>query len=42
MHDLGFFRANFDKVSERLSTRGNIAGLDQFRELAPPSPRRKN
>ena len=33
MHDLGFFRANFDKVSERLSTRGNIAGLDQFREL---------
>jgi seryl-tRNA synthetase len=33
MHDLGFFRANFDKVTERLSTRGNIAGLDQFREL---------
>ena len=33
MHDFGFFRANFDKVSERLSTRGNIAGLDQFREL---------
>jgi seryl-tRNA synthetase len=33
MHDLGFFRANFDKVTERLSTRGSIAGLDQFREL---------
>src|SRR6266852_2252913 len=33
MHDLGFFRANFEKITERLSTRGAIAGLDQFREL---------
>src|SRR6266498_2754386 len=33
MHDLGFFRANFDKIAERLSTRGSISGLDQFREL---------
>src|SRR5712671_357510 len=33
MHDLGFFRANFDKIAERLSTRGAISGLDQFREL---------
>jgi seryl-tRNA synthetase len=33
MHDLGFFRANFDKIAERLSTRGAILGLDQFREL---------
>src|ERR1700681_427050 len=33
MHDLGFFRANFEKIAERLSTRGAISGLDQFREL---------
>jgi seryl-tRNA synthetase len=33
MHDLGFFRANFDKIAERLATRGPVAGLDQFREL---------
>src|SRR5579871_2490286 len=33
MHDLGFFRSNFDKIAERLSTRGPIAGLDQFRDL---------
>jgi seryl-tRNA synthetase len=33
MHDLGFFRANFDKIAERLATRGAIAGFDEFREL---------
>src|SRR2546425_8162999 len=33
MHDLGFFRANFNQIAERLATRGNVAGLDQFREL---------
>jgi seryl-tRNA synthetase len=33
MYDLGFFRSNFDKIAERLSTRGAIAGLDQFRDL---------
>src|SRR5579883_3143634 len=33
MHDLSFFRSNFDRVAERLATRGAIAGLDQFREL---------
>jgi seryl-tRNA synthetase len=33
MHDLGFFRANLEKVAQRLSTRGPIAGLDQFRDL---------
>ena len=33
MHDLGFFRANFDKIAERLAARGGITGLEQFREL---------
>ncbi len=33
MHDLGFFRANFEKIAERLAARGAVAGLDQFREL---------
>ena len=33
MHDLGFFRANFEKIAERLATRGAVTGLDQFREL---------
>ncbi len=33
MHDLSFFRHNFDRVAERLATRGNIAGLEEFREL---------
>ncbi len=33
MHDLGFFRANYDQIAERLATRGPVAGLDQFREL---------
>ncbi|HXI44229.1 MAG TPA: serine--tRNA ligase [Bryobacteraceae bacterium] len=33
MLDLGFFRANFDTVAERLATRGNVTGLEPFREL---------
>jgi seryl-tRNA synthetase len=33
MHDLSFFRKNFDRIAERLATRGNVSGLDQFREL---------
>ncbi len=33
MHDLSYFRANFDKIAERLSARGPVAGLEQFREL---------
>jgi len=33
MHDLSYFRANFDQIAQRLSTRGAIAGLETFREL---------
>lgn len=33
MHDLSFFRANFDRIAERLAARGPVAGLDQFRDL---------
>ncbi len=33
MHDLGFLRANFDRISERLATRGPVPGLDKFREM---------
>jgi seryl-tRNA synthetase len=33
MHDLSFFRKNFDRLAERLATRGNVSGLEQFREL---------
>jgi seryl-tRNA synthetase len=33
MHDLAAFRANFDRFAERLATRGNVAGLENFREL---------
>jgi seryl-tRNA synthetase len=33
MLDLSFFRNNFDRIAERLATRGNVANLDQFREL---------
>ncbi|HWB84784.1 MAG TPA: serine--tRNA ligase [Bryobacteraceae bacterium] len=33
MHDLSFFRSHFDDVAQRLSTRGNVPGLDRFREL---------
>ncbi len=33
MHDLSFFRNNFDRIAERLSTRSNPPNLDRFREL---------
>jgi seryl-tRNA synthetase len=33
MHDLSFFRSNFERVAERLSTRGSVPNLEQFREL---------
>src|ERR1044071_4722541 len=33
MHDLSFFRNNFDRIAELLATRGTVSGLDQFREI---------
>ena len=33
MLELSFVRNNFDHVAERLASRGNVTGLDQFREL---------
>lgn len=33
MHDLSFFRNNFDRIAERLATRSNPPNLEQFREL---------
>lgn len=33
MLDLSYFRNNFDRIAERLATRGNVPNLDQFREL---------
>jgi len=33
MHDLPFFRNNFDSVAGRLAARGPIPSLDRFREL---------
>jgi seryl-tRNA synthetase len=33
MHDLAYFRANFDRIAERLATRGTALNLDQFRQL---------
>jgi seryl-tRNA synthetase len=33
MHDLGFFRANFDTIAARLATRSNPPSLDKFRDL---------
>ena len=33
MHDLSYFRANLDFISERLATRGYILNLDEFRAL---------
>jgi seryl-tRNA synthetase len=33
MHDFAFFRANFDKIVERLATRGTVPDLENFREL---------
>jgi seryl-tRNA synthetase len=33
MHDLSYFRNNFDRIAERLSSRSNVPNLDQFRDL---------
>ena len=33
MHDLAYFRNNFERIAERLATRGNPPNLDGFREL---------
>ncbi len=33
MHDLAFFRANFERIAARLASRGASANLEQFREL---------
>ena len=33
MHDLGAFRSNLDAIAERLSTRGVVLPLDEFRDL---------
>src|SRR5262245_45371167 len=33
MHDLAYFRNNFDKIAERLAARGGALNLDGFREL---------
>src|SRR5687767_5200529 len=33
MHDLGYFRANFDSIAARLATRANPPSLDTFRDL---------
>src|ERR1043166_7903398 len=33
MHDLGYFRANFETIAARLATRSNPRSLDTFRDL---------
>ena len=33
MHDLGYFRTNFDTIAARLATRSNPPSLDNFRDL---------
>src|SRR5215471_4847738 len=33
MHDLAYFRNNFDTIAERLAARGGALNLDGFREL---------
>src|SRR3954453_20628432 len=33
MHDLSYFRSNFEQLAERLATRGGAIGLDGFRDL---------
>src|ERR1700683_2702274 len=33
MYDLAWFRANFDRIAERLQTRSNPPDLDGYREL---------
>jgi seryl-tRNA synthetase len=33
MHDLSYFRSNFDRIAQRLASRGDVSSLEQFREL---------
>ena len=33
MHELAFFRKDFDRIAARLATRGNATALDRFRDL---------
>ena len=33
MHDLSYFRSNFEKLAERLATRGGTINLEGFRDL---------
>ena len=33
MHDLSYFRTNFDRIAERLAARSNPPNLERFREL---------
>jgi seryl-tRNA synthetase len=33
MHDLSYFRSNFERIAERLATRGGAVNLDGFRAL---------
>src|SRR3954452_21082324 len=33
MHDLNFFRSHFERIAERLATRGGAINLDGFRAL---------
>ena len=33
MHELAFFRKDFDRIAARLATRGNAPALDRFRDL---------
>src|ERR1039457_5287875 len=33
MHDLTYFRSNFERIAERLATRGGAISLDGFRDL---------
>ncbi|HME07244.1 MAG TPA: hypothetical protein VKG25_09345, partial [Bryobacteraceae bacterium] len=33
MHDLSFFRANLDSISQRLAARGFQLDIEKFREL---------
>jgi len=28
MHDLSYFRSNFDRIAQRLATRGDVSSLD--------------
>src|ERR1039458_8212377 len=33
MHDLTYFRSNFERIAERLATRGGAINLEGFRDL---------